>query len=358
MSLCPTTQLLIMIGTPFELGKVWEEPEESEELYQYAFKNRIGLLYLLALKERDKLNVLIPKYEELDIRARETLVTAARAAKVLNDVGVNYVIFKTFRPYPATPNDVDIVCIGSNSTYEEALFAVKEAGYIELSPAPMQFLFGDPRGRNKIGWDKRRGTYYVDVYKAPATDYFIYLSPRKIKKQIVETEINGEKVKILRPEVELAAILMHSVFPEMSYGLESFYTTCYYFSRWDEDQFERFIRFSRSSHIVLPVRAHLSITATLHEETFGYVPEKLTNVLKRIRGIYKPEVECFRKSGFKAPYKFRFTTFFGTFLAKLAEPSSATSLGVQGFHMLNPKFAKEVFATILKKGTQETYAHM
>ena len=38
MSLFPTIRLLRMIGTPFEPGRVWEEPEESGELYKYAFK--------------------------------------------------------------------------------------------------------------------------------------------------------------------------------------------------------------------------------------------------------------------------------------------------------------------------------
>ncbi|MCR4432274.1 MAG: nucleotidyltransferase family protein [Tepidanaerobacteraceae bacterium] len=351
----PAIELLRIIGSPFLADRA-ENPVESNELYQYAFKNRIGLLYLLALKERDRLDGLWEEYEKLDYRMRETLVTAARVAKVLNEAGINYVVFKTIRPYPATPNDTDIICLDS---YDKALNALREAGYIELYPAPMQVAFSDPRGEGKVARDKRGGTYYVDLYKHAATDYFIYLSKSKLRRNVISVPVDScSEVKVLRPEVELAAILMHSVFPEMSYGLESFYTTCYYFSQWNDGQFERFIKFAQNSHIVLPVRASLSITATLHQEAFGEVPDKLLGVLNRMGGFYQPEIDQVRDSGFKMPHKFGFTTFLRTFLAKLAEPSSLASLGVQAFHMLNPVFAKEVFTTILKRRTRETYVQM
>ena len=355
MSLYPTIRLLRMIGTPFEPGRVWEEAEESEELFQYAFKNRIGLLYLLALKEKGKLNALSRKYDELNFRAKETLVTAVRASEVLNDTGVDYIIFKTIRPYPATPNDVDIICLEEDSGYEKALNAFKKAEYIEILPAPLQFTFCDPRLTNKASITKEGGIYYLDLYKEAGADYFVYLDKSKLRSHRMNISLYGRTVKILCPEVELAVILMHSVFPEMSYGLESFYTTCYDFAQFTTEQVERFLHFVRRSYIVFPVRASLSLTAFLHRKAFGYVPEQIKNVLERTGGTYQAEIKVLRQNNFKTPHKFTFKAFLITFISKLRETTALKSIIVQLIHMLSFSFALDVFKSLHKKRTRETY---
>ena len=316
------------------------------------------MLYLLSLKEKGKLNDLRQKYDELDFRAKETLITAVKAAKVLNDAEIDYVIFKTFRPYPATPNDVDIVCLEENSRYESALDAFRKAKYIEILPAPLQFTFCDPRGVNRASITKEGGIYYLDLYKEAGTDYFIYLDKSKLRWHRTNISLYGRTVKTLRPEVELAAILMHSVFPEMCYGLESFYTTCYDFAQFTREHMERFLDFARKNYILFPVRASLSLTAFLHQEAFGYVPEKIKSVLDRIGGIYRREIETLKDNDFKTPHKFALKTFLITFLIKVREITALKSLAVQGLHMLNPFFMKDVLKTLYEKRKSETYVQV
>ena len=351
-----TLEVLKQIGTPFEPNKIWDEPEESEEIYRYAFKNRVGLLYLLKIKEFELLDRLSNEYEKLDFRAGETMATAGRAGKVLNKAGIDYVIFKTIRPYPATPNDVDILCLDGVPGYTKAINALYKAGYFTFDDgAPMQVLFSDPRGKGIASWDKKGGIYYVDLYKAPAADFFIYLDPEKLKAHIIDTNLNGYVVKILRPEVELATILMHSVFPEITFTLELFYTITYSLSRFSEEQVEKFISFSKKNHLLFPVRVCLSITGSLHENAFGYVPEAISNVLHKTGGKYQREVDSFTSKKFETPYKLLSTSFFIAFLNKLKEASSLKSLGIQGIHMLNPVFLKDVLSSLYKHLSKGTY---
>jgi len=352
-----TLNLIRQIGTPFKPDRVWEKAEESKEIYIYAFKNRVGLLYLLGLKEVGKLHKLGAEYEKLNYRAKETMVTAARAGKVLNQAGIDYVIFKSIRPFPATPNDVDIVCLDGKSGYKKAINALYKAGYFTFNKdAPMQVLFSDPRGKSKATWDKRGGIYYVDLYRAPAADHFIYLDPKKMRDGIVFKELNGYRVKILRPEIELAAILMHSVFPEKTFTLELFYSICHSFSKFDKEQLEKFIDFSRRNHIVFPIRVCLSITSLLHAEAFGYTPDAITQVLKEFGGEYRKEVLSFKAKNMETPYNFLVSSFFIAFFRKLKEPVSLKSLAVQGLHMLNPFFMKDVFVSLYKRTVKGTYA--
>jgi hypothetical protein len=351
-----TLKLLRQIGTPFETGKKYDEPEESEDVYNYAFKNRIGILYLLKLKNSDCLEKLKTEYENLSFRAKETMVTAAKAGKILSEAGIDYVIFKTIRPYPATPNDVDIVCLDGKVGYKKATDALFKAGYFTFQKdAPMQILFSDPHGMGSATWDKKGGIYYVDLYKAPAVDYFIYLDPEKMRNEIVFMELDGFQVKVLRPEVELAAILMHSVFPEKTFTLELFYSISYSFSNFDKKQIEKFLEFSRKNNFVFPVRICLTLTSLLHTEAFGYVPEVITNILTEVEGEYRKEIVSFRATNMKTPYNFLVQSFFISFLKKLREPVSLKSLGVQCAYMLNPFFLKDVFTSLYKRITKGTY---
>lgn len=355
----PTVQLLREIGTPFEPNKVWAESEESQEIYRYAFKNRVGLLYLLRLKQLGRLDSLTSDYERLDFRARETMVTAARAGRILSQAGFDYVIFKTIRPYPATPNDVDILCLGDKFDYEKAVNTLCRAGYFTFAEQdPMQTLFSDPRGRDIATWDKKGGIYYVDLYKAPAVDFLVYLDSKKLKEHIVSIDLKEDRVKVLRPEVEMAAILMHSVFPETTYTLEIFYTIAHSLAGYSSEQIDRFVDFSYKSYLVFPVRVCLSLASFLHSEAFGYIPPVLGQLLETLGGKHEAEVEAFNAKDMKTPYKFLTSTFFVAFLKKLREPSSLKSVGVQGLHMLNPLFMTEAFLSLYRRLSKGTYAQV
>ena len=355
----PTIELLRIIGSPFVTRRTLTEPKESIELYNYAFKNRVALLYLAALKNSGQLKQLRPQYEQLEYRYKETLITVARVAKILDMANIKYAIYKTIRPYPATPNDSDIIFLGPDGAYKQALKVLRNEGYIELCQAPLQVVFSDPRGIGIAKRSKSGGIYYIDVYKEVAADYFVYLNKDELKKSVISVEIAGyNKVKILTREADLASILVHSVFPEMTYALEVFYTILYYLKEWNKDNLDRFFNFVKSNRIVLPVRANLTVTAILHKEAFGNIPKKLLHVLNKLGGIYLPEIQRIKEKKFKTPHKFSLSTFFKTFLYKLGDSSAVKSLGVQVIHMLNPVFALDVFKTLHHMQKKDTYVQV
>ena len=296
---------------------------------------------------------------QLEYRSQETLATAARIAKVLNEAQIEYAILKTIRPYPATPNDTDIICLEPNDKYKDALVLLMKSGYSKLGETAMQVLLSDPRGAGIAKGDKSGGIYYIDFYKQLAVDYIIYVSKKKLSKHLISIEVAGyNKVKVLRPEAELAVILMHSVFPEMTYALENFFTTLHYFRDWEEMNFEWFVKFIKNNYITLPLRANLSVTAFLHMEAFGNIPEKLLHILDRLGGIYWSEIKRIKKKQFSLPFKFSFTTFLKSFSCKLVELSTFNSLIVQFLHMLNPFFTLDVLKSLHNRLKKETYKHM
>src|ERR1035441_1537447 len=113
--------LIDLLGSPFA-----DKPprrfsdEELLEVYDLAFPNRVALLYLSLHRREIWDSRLEEKYQALKAREQMTLGVIARVAKVLNEWRPDqYVVFKSIKPYPATPNDTDVICLADPLGYEE-----------------------------------------------------------------------------------------------------------------------------------------------------------------------------------------------------------------------------------------------
>src|SRR5215475_3233071 len=104
--------LFDLLGSPF-VNKPLRRFTDAELLgvYDLAFKNRVALLYLSLHRRSGWDPRLEEKYQTLKSRERTTFDVIARLAQVLNGwMPDEYVIFKSIKPYPATPNDTDVIC--------------------------------------------------------------------------------------------------------------------------------------------------------------------------------------------------------------------------------------------------------
>ncbi len=346
-----------VIGSPF-LAYQSGDLVESDELYQYAFKNRIALLYLLALKHRGALDRLREQYERLANRAHETLVTAARVATVLSSERIPYVVIKTVRPFPATPNDVDVLILGSRASYTKAMTVLEDAGYVGMDPAPLQRSFVDPRGKAQMRLDKAGGTYYVDLYRDPGVDRFVYLDKAKLTSNLSIMDIDGREVTVLRAEVDAATIMFHSVFPENTFSLEVAYMIWERLAQTDSFDEKVFRQFVRSNHMVFPIRCCLTIAAKVHESAFGDVSLALDDLLSSLGGAVSELVDEMSRQGLGFPYKFSPSVYWRTFLAKLVEPVAFASLIDQGIHMLQPASFLSTMKSLHHRLYEDSYRHV
>ena len=102
-------QLVRMIGSPLDEKNHNVPIVESEDLFHYAFQNRIGLLYLEKLDMNNCLNSLRDKYDQLRFRERETRITAMRASSLLKSIEIPHFVFMTLYPFSCVTNDVELI---------------------------------------------------------------------------------------------------------------------------------------------------------------------------------------------------------------------------------------------------------
>ncbi|HYC72422.1 MAG TPA: hypothetical protein VEB66_14525 [Opitutaceae bacterium] len=347
-----------LVGSPFVDRPLRRfSDEELLGAYDQAFPNRIALLYLTLHRRRGWDPRLEEKYQVLHTREQMTFDVIARLAGHLNAWNPDkYVVFKSIKPYPATPNDTDVVCLGDDRDYEEMYARLLEAGYHFHEWAPQQRTVYDARGEGKVGLGKKGGTYYIDLYTEISTDYFAYMNKRRFKPFVLTKEVNGVPVKLLRPEPELAVVMFHSVFPERTYQLEHFYLPLHTMARPD---FEvgTFLRFARDAGVAYAVKTQCALVARLHAQHFGFVPPPIAAVLADLGGNAR-EVARFERARLTTPYLFSPRTFWTAFALKAREWHCFKSLLRQGVKMLNPRFFMDVMRSIRRRLSEKGIYHL
>jgi hypothetical protein len=354
-----TKELINLIGSPFVNTEAGDLPSNKLliEIYDNAFYDRVAPLYLHMFRRADWHPELEAHYIFVRDRESMTLTVLSDLAAHLNDWNKNgYMIFKSIKPYPAIPNDTDLLIFGGKKEFDSALGHLYKCGYIFHEWAPMQTTLYDPRGKGAIGVGKKGGTYYVDVYREISTDYVNYLNEKAVKPHVIIRQINGVNVRILRQEPELAVILFHNVFPERTFQLEHFYMPLYYLADPEFDT-DLFVRFTVENRMTYAVKTNLSLIEKLHHAHFGFVPDVVMQLLDGW-GRNRREADRFVGADLKTPYMFSPLTFWNTCIAKLGDTAFTNSLVVQGLHMLNPVFFWDVMLTLKKRFSERGAYHM
>ena len=345
-----TIKLLRTIGSPFIANK---EPfvngTESLELYDLAVKNKISLLYLEALKQQGKLNKLKMKYYEEHAKYLKFLEGIDKVSKILDATNVEYVIFKTIKPYPAAPGDVDVLLMGNRDTtaYIKTNELFLQAGYREwiregVSPTLPDLV--DPEG-----------DIVIDLQEELEISYVIYMDKNKFKGHIVKREmLSGAEIKTLTPELDLAITIIHSQTHNL-YLLGEFYTLLYALSGMNERAIDDFVAVLKENKIAAAAKAFGTITAVLHDVAYGVIPDKLEYALSKL-GYEKSEAEALVKSDFKMPHRYGILTIINVILEKMGEKRFRRSVGVQMLKMLrNPRLTKYMISEVIEMRKKEYY---
>lgn len=341
-------QLMKHIGTP--LCEATEEAIESHDLYKFAFKNNIELLYLEKLKEKNKLNELEDEYNNLKDRERDTLKSINRLSSVLNKHKIPYAITKTLRPYPGTPNDIDCLYLGDLKKYEEAGNILQGEHYRLTAPNDMQYEFFDDLADDKFSKLKSGGRFYIDFYRELAADHMPYMDSSVLIKQRIDTSIDGyeDPVVIFDKNHEMIILSLHSVIMHRIIPLEVIYTYSYYLAEMSKEDIVSLWEETKANHAEIAMRTVLTTMKILYQEAFNTIPEKLEYLLS-LSGTHKAEAKNFVQSDYHMPHIVNLSTFVTSVFGKLRGKRSRQGFLKELFHMLNPVFAVEVLYHMISK---------
>jgi len=356
----PTLKLLQIIDSPFapaESVKI-ESRIEAIKLYEHAKKNKIGLLYLEALRKEEVLEKfgLLSEWQKENRRYNEQLTTVARFSSVLNSLNVEYAVFKSVMPFKMVPNDVDVLFFGSDEEYYKLVEVLPNFGYEKIVdvPSPVEVMFHDLRSQPHED-PKEKDVFDVDLYREAGASYMVYLDKRKLRKHITEVYVFEERVKVLKPEADLIALYTHAIIPEFIFTLSLYYITLYYLSKMKKGNLKNLLSISKENHVICPLKYHCSLIAGLHKAAHGFVPEKIKVVLAEL-GEETNERKNLVKTSFMMPHHYSWSIILRMLLEKAGEDEFRRSMIKQILYMLlNPKLAKWVICNVMRRRRRETY---
>lgn len=372
----PSLKLLRTIGSPLVEGE--EAPaagEESLELYNLAVKNRISMLYLETLQRQGKLSKLAAKYEEEKAKYLTFIDEVARVSRVLDDGGINFAIYKTIRPYPALLNDIDIITMDDDDMYKKAAemllrshynvglpgivdtesltddAAYQRAAKLATKPTSHKGAHISPTSTSFVA---PGNNILIDLRKELAMNYTLWMDKNKFRDHIISTKLsNGEEIKTLRPELDLACIVAHS-FTEHLYLLGDYYTFLFQLSKMGGSEIDQFASMVKENRITLAARVFTTITAGLCQAAYGVIPKALYVIGEKF-GSDNNELKNMVRNNFNIPHRYKMLTLARFLLEKTREGRARKGILRQMLSMLNPMQAKLVIRLLIDKRRKEIY---
>ncbi len=336
-----TLKLLRTIASPsIEEYKALEN-EVLLGMHKYSLKNRMSFFFMDSARKHQALGPLERIFEEEKVKYFKTIDAISRVSILLAKNGVKHALFKTIRPYTSTTVDIDTIIFGDKREHLRSVDVLMEAGYKLVIRGP----------RSTTLWDEQ-ANIGVDLYEQVAVSLIIYMDKETIADSVTSAiQPNGESVRVLKPEADLACIIAHSVLKEQMYTLSEYYTFIHYLPQMDASTF---IRIIKQNNIVCAARTHATITALLHKATHGFVPAKLKEIVAKV-GIEEFEASRISHHGFRAPHKYHPITVVRCLLEIAKGKKSRDSMALQISNMFNPSFTEKMASALADHVFRETY---
>lgn len=215
-----------------------------DDLLKHAQKNKV-LFYLL--KRINHLPApLVPLKNSLETKSGRILKIIQAVSEALEERGIKYCIFKTLRPVPYIPPDMDVLIFHEDDMDRAAEIIKKKL-----------------RGRvySIANFDRslyiERDDFYIDLYDEIHVADFTYISKNHLKAHLMKTKVNGKSVKVLEPEYELISLVGHAIFKEQVVTLLDRYSVYLLLSNSDMNSLARGLK---RTHMQFPFGLFMSAT--------------------------------------------------------------------------------------------------
>jgi hypothetical protein len=322
--------ILRLIGVP---GK-YEPSLQSichplQKLTSVAEQNKIALFFLRQLDIADNRAMLgvLRHYEE---RYENTLNLALFTTNLLENMGVSYTLFKTLKPFPSTPSDIDVL-LQFEKNLQDVICALKKTGCKLLDLDNYGATMFSPKYRMNI-----------DITTQVAVSGLIYVDKELLFDNSCKVQLDKLTVQSLNPSAEIVVAAAHSILKEQIFTLADYYT-------------------------IMLLSNYLKDAAKLSEDfylkyVFGVTMEMVrqitSNVFMPTRALSREFRErsspktLQNKGKFEMPKKLGFPTI-ATALSKkvLSDPVSQRSLPIYIRSISNPAF----YVNIKDHITRKTY---
>lgn len=249
-------KLIRTLGIPSIIENKYNEDYDANMMH-LARLNKIHLLYALHTNNID--HILQSKH---DI----TIHTILEVSNILNANKINYALFKTIKPFPYIPSDIDILI--DCQSLVKIIKLLEEHNYSKYI-------------KDSLCTTMRKDTN-IDLYLDPSVSNLAYLDGELLMKHKCVKNINDTEVNTLTNYAEIIAVACHSFYKEQLFTLSDYYTLTILAE--EHKRIDDIINFARINNAidVLKVTANICKQITLQAfETDHLVICKIADLLNQ-----------------------------------------------------------------------------
>lgn len=311
--------LLKIVGIP----NVFEPDLSKLESSNYSFflklakKNKIDFFFLktIASKIEDKfIDERLLYFEE---KFKKTIELTKFVASTLNNTDVSYTFFKTMKPYPYVPSDVDVLLLNSDDLKKVIKIFVNKGCTV---------LDGDSYGVTMYSPEHELN---LDLTIQIAVSGLVYVNKQLLADHVKKVDVDGTKVNTLSPPADLLVVVAHSVFKEQMFTLSDYYFLIMCVSHWIESE-----SLAENFYLSSALKKLFAMTLDVTLNVF----DSLTPFAKELSGL--PLFTCVDSDNdsLKFPKKYSLDSIIIEFLKKFADPSMIASIPLAMQSFFHPEF--------------------
>jgi hypothetical protein len=312
-----------VIGSPNARSEFFYDLNEDHllRLFPLAIKNKVPLLFLgRAIDIRKDSKSLKNLYQAYLEKSRLALSLVREINKILTQTKINYVLFKTFKPFPFVRADVDIIFF-NREDLKQAFHALRKEGYKLAGYGAFSItLFSPEHNMN------------VDLHLEISVSHMVYVNKQLLQEYVTEVDMDGDQIPILETPATLATVIAHSLYKEQMFTLSDYYETIIHMSNMTEQQRTSLVSLAEQTHVGFSVKAGLMLVNALAKVAFEKTVPAITETAQMIR-VSEIEDRTIQlllghiANNFRLPYKYHAIAIAVAFMMKaLRDPAMRGTL--------------------------------
>ena len=268
-----TMTLMRVIGFPHDqsefVGDVTEEI--LLRLLPIAIENTVAILFLERAVNLCKNSKSLETHYHAFLEKAQLFSSLMReVSEILDKAQTDYVVFKTFRPFPFVTVDADILFF----TREEFFRAHRELRrFYELGGF----------GAYSITLYDRKRDINLDLHLDISVSRMIYMDIQLLRKYMTEISVAGRQVSVLTPPAAIVTVLSHSLYKEQMLTLSDYYTTLIQILRMPPDERRTLVDLAEQLNLGLSLKLALTLINSLTKMAFNRTLPVIAEIANMIR---------------------------------------------------------------------------
>ena len=300
--------------------------DNFSQFLKLAKKNKVSFLFLKNVKSKvaNFPESLFLSYEE---QYNNAVGLTKFVAAHLKEAHVPYTFFKTIKPFPYLPSDVDVLLF-SNNDLTKVIKSLENQG--------CKVLDGDAYGVTMYSPEYNLN---IDLTTQIAVTGLSYVDKFSLLDHVVNADFHGTKIRSLSPASDLLVVTAHSILKEQMFTLSDYYFLVMLVKHWTEAA-----NLAQKFYLTSALKTIFSMTAALTVNVFG----PTNPLMDDFSSLGITHVVDYDKN-FELPKKYALDTILVEFLRKIKDPSTTNSLPSAVKSFFTPDFYIKALTHITRK---------